>query len=143
MVLKTGPDRPVTVLIWSDELDQKVIESESDRVNRTNQPVPSELLGSFFFPPGIRATVPLLPATGVLSCWQHPSQNAAKPRRRPLNTPPTRGAPTTKFLHNTPPQNTAKPRHWPLNPPAALPQAQLQNSPIPPPLPKSPCPLPS
>ena len=123
MVLKTGPDRPVTVLIWSDELDRKVIESESDRVNRTNQPVPSELLGSFFFPPGIRATVPLLPATGVLSCWQHPSQNAAKPRRRPLNTPPPCRAPlqnssTTplpKTLqspvtgHSTPPPCSPKP----------------------------------
>ena len=34
MVLKIEPNWPVTVLIRSDQLDRKVIESKLDRLNR-------------------------------------------------------------------------------------------------------------
>ena len=63
MVLKTGLDRPITVLVRSEALDRKVIEPESNHLNRwfdwwtrwtdqfpSNSPIQSFFIFLFFFP---------------------------------------------------------------------------------------------
>ena len=106
-VLKTGPDRPVRpstghhsgpVRPFGPQRGWAGIEPDEPTIrppNRTNRPVPFEPSGSnFFFPPSIRAAAPIVaghwsvvPLAAAPTRWKALPQNAAKPRRRPLNPP--------------------------------------------------------
>ena len=92
-VLKTGR-RPVIIPVRSQRGWARIepAEPEIGPPNRTNRPTQFFFLFFFFFPPSIRAAVPMfaghwsvVPLAAAPARWKALPQNAAKPRRRPLN----------------------------------------------------------